>query len=153
MEETMNLKGTSRLLAVSALAGTLFLGVACSGDDDDSDTPSTGSGTAVTQPTSVNGDSSSDANFAAEVQNELTELQDELAAVEAEASSMDDSARAEVEPMIEELRTTITTLENRLIDLQAAADGPDRDAVKAEIEDTLALARAQIDELQATVGI
>jgi chromosome segregation ATPase len=152
MEGKMNLKGTTRLLAISALAGTLFLGVACGDDDDNDATPTTGTGTAVTEPTVANSNSQSDSDFAAQVQRELTEIQDQLAAVEAEAASMDDSARAKVEPMIEEMRATIATLENRLVDLQATPDGPDREAVKAEIQDTLELARTQIDELQATVG-
>jgi hypothetical protein len=42
---------------------------------------------------------------------------------------MDASARAEFEPKIDELSTTITTLDIRLIDLLATAVGPDRDAV------------------------
>jgi len=155
MGAVMRLRIAWGLSAIAAV--TLLFGVACGdGDDDgvqvqppvpaDSDSPTT--------PEADGGEESlSEADFAIEVQDKLTQFQNELAELETEAVSMNEAARAEVEPMLEELRTTITALENRLIDLEATPEGPSRDAVKSEIEDTLDLAQTQIDELQDAVGI
>lgn len=148
----MRLKDAGRLLGVSTLVVSLLLGVACGDDDDDADSAIRDTGATVTAPQSAN-DSGSEADFSIGVQDQLTQLQNDLAELETQAATLDDSARAEVDPMIEELRTTITTLENRLVDLQATPDGPDREAVKAEIEDTLAQAQTQVDRIQAAVGI
>lgn len=149
----MKFREVGRLFGVSALAVTLFLGVACSEDDGDTGGVATPPADSDAVPTEVTGGSSSEADFSIQVQDELVQLQNELSELETKAADLDETARAEVEPMIDELRTTITTLENRLVDLQATPDGPDREAVKAEIEDTLELAQTQVDELQAAVGI
>ncbi|HEU0074958.1 MAG TPA: hypothetical protein VFS30_13230 [Dehalococcoidia bacterium] len=150
----MKFREAGKLFGVSALAVTLFLGVACSEDDGDTGAVPTLPANSDAVPTEVTGaGSSSEADFSIQVQDELTQLQNELNELETKAAALDEAARAEVQPMIADLRTTITTLENRLVDLQATPDGPDREAVKAEIEDTLELAQTQVDELQAAVGI
>jgi hypothetical protein len=149
----MNLRG-SKFLAVSVLSVGLFFGIACSDDDDATDDlPAlpADSGAPATSPEA--NDSQSEADFAIEVQDKLTRFQNDLAELDTEAATMDDAARAEIDPMLEELRTTVTTLESQLFDLQATPDGPGREAVMSEIEDTLALAQTQVDQLQAVVGI
>ena len=147
--------GLSRLLAVTGLAVALALGIACSADDDGDDTevPPTLPGGLATLPAESGETDESEADFALEVQDKLTALQNDLVEIETTAAAMEDSVQSEVEPLIEQLRTTVTSLENRYIDLQATPEGPDREAVKADIEDMLAQAQAQVSDIQAEVGL
>jgi hypothetical protein len=150
------------LLAVTGLAVALALGIACSSDDDGDDTevPPTLPGGLATLPAGLatlpaeSGETDeSEADFALEVQDKLTALQNDLVEIETTAAAMEDSVQSEVEPLIEQLRTTVMSLENRYIDLQATPEGPDREAVKADIEDMLAQAQAQVSDIQAEVGL
>ena len=155
----MSIKRSGGLLPASGLALALFLGMACTDDDDGTDatavppTIAADSGEATTPSAESDEESQSEADFAIEVTDRLTELQNQLAELESGAANLGQEARAELEPMLEDLRDTMTTLENRLIDLQATPEGSDREAVKQEIEDTLDQAQAQIDEIQDAVGI
>ena len=160
----MNLANPRWLFGI-ALAGALAISVACSSDDGNSvddlnngvespintAVPDTDDDKLPTLP-AENGDSQSREEFISDANAQLSQIETRVDELEAGVATVAEDTRPDAQAKIDEIKGKVEDLQTQLVQVQMADDS-DFESLKSDIEDQLATAMTDTEELADELGI